>query len=252
MRKIMSLMFTMTILFAVSAQDVTVYSINEIDPNKEYESYAFLSDLDQQSMDQTREKEMDKTRPNDKQETYSQQGEMDQRDVREEGRSTEDYSRTQQGTTDYDQKSTARGSSQNGWAKLNPMENSIIKEAIDYEFDVQGFTRTQDNPDMYVQYHIYNQDYAEDDNYIRAFRDYEYTYPKKQDLVSNIEDGTVVMSVIDADEGVSVWEGFAYNSFEKNASLDEKQQGLRQAVDALVTQFLADNEDMTGTGNVTR
>lgn len=251
MKKLISLIFTMAILFAVSAQDVTVYSISEIDPNKEFESYAFLSDMDQQFMDQTREKEMDQTRRSDKQETYSQQGDVDQQDIREEDRRTGDYS-TQQSTTDYDQRSTVRNSGQNGWAKLNPMENSIIKEAIDYEFDVQGLTRTQDNPDMYVQYHIYNQDYAEDGNYIRASEDYEYTYPKKRDLVSNIEDGTVIMSIVDADEGVSVWEGFAYNSFDKNASLDEKQQGLRQAVDALVTQFLADNANLTGAGDVTR
>lgn len=306
MKKLMSILFSIIFLSTVAAQDdVTVYRINDIDLDKEYESYAFLEDKSSQSMDQGkqgtsyRDSQMDGDRDvevgvdvdTDQQRTQSGQYQDDQstagnydtqtqqdqtayeenrtqreRDMDQQGTQTgqsQDYTRQDDarvGTTDDQRRKDEQrmqgnqgmSGQVNGWATLNPMENTIIKEAITYEFDVQGLERTQSDPDMYVQYHIYDDAHSDDEAYINTNNGYDYTYTKKQDLMANIEDGTVVLSIVDAEEGKSVWEGFAYNAYEKDASLRDKQQGLRQAVDALVTQFLADNEDRTGAGTISR
>lgn len=208
MKKLMSLIFTLTFLSAAFAQDVEVQSISNIDPSTEFETYAFMDDMSPDMVAVT-------------------------------GTSGSQSAQSEE----------SQNNGRSGWAVIFPIENSMIKEAIDYELDVAGLEKTSDNPDVLIQYHIFNKDYAEDDNYIKAFEDYEYSYPKKADLMSNIEDGTLVVSIVDNETNKSVWEGFAYTDYEESASLDDKQHALRQGVDAIVTQFLADNEDMLGIGD---
>lgn len=232
MKKIMSILFTITFLTTASAQDVTVESISNLDPNVEFESYAFMDG--NQVWDQSV------------------------------GENPGDGVLQDQELSTTNQNTTMNGYNYSrDWATLNPIESAILKEAITYQFDVEGLEMKTDDPDVFVQYHIYTGEYSEDDSYTRPADDgagvagatgaNDNAYRQKQAMMDRIENGTVVLSVVDAEEGRSVWEGFAFNAYEEGATVREKQIGLRQAVDALVSQFLADNDEMTGMGTgVTR
>lgn len=206
MKKITALLIATALSFSIFAQEIETHSLDNLDDSQDYDSYAFLSN----------------------------RGEPDKSDKK--GVTLEQTTVV----TPENEKWAMVEYRTTGWEDAYPEENKIIKDAISYELDVRDLDKDRSDPDILIQYHIYDSDYVNDDRYINAVDDYRFTYTKKQDLMSNLDDGTVVLSVIDTEEGASVWEGFAYNAYDENDSYDERQQGLRQAVDALMERFAAE------------
>ena len=130
---------------------------------------------------------------------------------------------------------------QTNWIALFPMENIMIKEAIQHEFDTRNM-KWSDDPDVFFQYHIFDESYTNQD-YV-GNGPYDYTYPKKEDLMDKIESGTVILSAVDSESGESIWEGFAYNLYKEEMTLGDKQVALRKAADELVARFVADKNGL--------
>ncbi|MEQ8469914.1 MAG: DUF4136 domain-containing protein [Marinoscillum sp.] len=206
MKSVTTFLITTVLSFTLFAQEqeVETYSLDNLDDPKDYDSYAFLS----------------------------QQNNPDLPGVLVEESSVITSEHENLLTVEY---------TTTGWENAFPEESDMIKESIGYELDLMDMDRDRQDPDVLIQYHIFNSDYIEDDQYINAVEDYKYVYTKKEDLLSKLDDGTVVMSVVDTDENKSVWEGFAYNAYDENDPLYEREKNIRQAVEALMEQFAIDH-----------
>lgn len=127
------------------------------------------------------------------------------------------------------------GDGENVWVTVNKIQGEIIKDAVEYEMDVLGLEWNPENPDLLVNFHIFDQQY--DENFYVGSSPYEYRYMDKQAIMEGIEDGTIVISLIDTETGKSIWEGYASIGVEENESLREQQADIRQATSAIMDRF---------------
>ena len=127
------------------------------------------------------------------------------------------------------------GDGEDLWITVNSIQGEIIKNAINYEMDVKGLEWDPENPDLLVNFHIFNKGY--DEEYYLGTAPYEYRYMDKQEIMDNIKDGTVVISLIDQESGKSVWEGYATIAVEESESLRQQQADIRQAVSAIFDRY---------------
>lgn len=202
MKKITALLIATAFTFSLFAQEIETYSIDDLDTPGDFDSYTFLSNQEDLENDISIEKTSVVTPE------------------------TRDFFMVEYTTT--------------GWEKEFPEESEMIKEAISYELDIRNMDKDPENPEMVIQYHIFDSDNLEDDRYITGSEDYRFQYTKKKEIISKLNDGTIVVSIIDPTENASVWEGFAYNAYDETDSYRDRQQNIRQAINALMEQFEAD------------
>jgi|GEM_PF-3176149 len=207
MKKLTIILLTVSFSIPALAQTINVDKIDKIQGKTSYSSFEFLNSVDQStSNDRMKMEEATVASTND-------------------GKDVEvKYEETL-------------------WEKAFPEENEIIKQCVEYEFDIQGLSHNHNNPELLVQYHIYHPKYAKKKSYYTDpdKNKYMYFYLKAEDLISKMDDGTVIVSMIDTNKDETVWEGFAYNSFDRNASYEKRRQQIRQAIDGLMKQFAIDN-----------
>lgn len=129
----------------------------------------------------------------------------------------------------------------NNWITVNPLETSMIKNSLVYELDTRDLKMNREDPDILLNFHIYDEKYSNEDYVGDA--PYEYNYRKKQDIMSGIKDGTVVLSAIDPKSGESIWEGYANVDYDDSYSIRDKQIGIRKAADALIGRMVAETGD---------
>jgi len=129
------------------------------------------------------------------------------------------------------------------WITVNKIQGEMIKDAVEYEMDVKGLEWSPENPDLLVNFHIF--DRAFDKNFYTGNAPYEYRYMEKQSMVEDIEDGTIVITMIDKKTGKSVWEGYATVGVEEDESLRAQQADIRQAVSGIIDRFNANGINET-------
>ena len=127
------------------------------------------------------------------------------------------------------------GNSDDLWITVNSIQGEMIESAIEYEMDVQNMEWSPENADLLVNFHIFDGKYGEE--FYVGTAPYEYRYMDKQDIMEEIEDGTVVVSLIDRETGESVWEGYATMVVDENESLRKQQADIRKAVSAIFDRY---------------
>lgn len=121
------------------------------------------------------------------------------------------------------------------WITINSIQGEMIKEAVDFEMDVKGLEWNPKDADLLVNFHIFDKDY--DKKYYIGNTPYEYRYMDKQETMNDIKDGTVVISLIDKENGDAIWEGYATIPIEEDESLREQQADIRRAVAAIFDRY---------------
>ncbi len=97
----------------------------------------------------------------------------------------------------------------------NMSSNKHVKDAINAQMLANGFSHDPKNPDMLVNFHIFEKP-AE----LRTFRlnnrqDYLGFGPRSMTTkMVPVEAGTILVNFIDAETGVHVWQGFASGAFD--------------------------------------
>lgn len=127
------------------------------------------------------------------------------------------------------------GNGENVWITVNRIQGEMIKDAVEYEMDVLGMEWKPENPDLLVNFHIFDEKY--DENFYVGSAPYEYRYMDKQAIMEDITDGTIVISFIDTNTGKSIWEGYATIGVNENEPLREQQADIRQATSAIMDRF---------------
>lgn len=121
------------------------------------------------------------------------------------------------------------------WITVNKIQGEMIKDALEYEMDVKGVKWSPENPDLLVNFHIFDE--AFDENFYTGSSPYEYRYMEKQAMMEDIEDGTIVVTLVDKETGKSVWEGYATIGVEENEPLRMQQTDIRQAISGIFDRY---------------
>ena len=119
----------------------------------------------------------------------------------------------------------------------NESVRSKIKDAIEYELSAKGYKKDENNPDLLVLFTVterpgklttYN-GYQKIDNGFDSVR-------TPQDVTTtNIDAGTLIITIIDAKSGAVAWQGYASGILKPEMLNDESQ--VRQAVDDIFSKF---------------
>ncbi len=124
------------------------------------------------------------------------------------------------------------------WVTTNSLLNNMVKNSIVYEFDTYGLEMDSQNPDMVVNYIIYDKAYDE----IIGFRPpYQIENENAQDenILNKMKDGSLMISVIDTESNKAVWEGFVLDGLNPDDDLRAQQQDIRQAISSAIASYMA-------------
>lgn len=130
---------------------------------------------------------------------------------------------------------TDYGDGEDVWITVNRIQGELIKDAVEYEMDVSGLRWNPEDPDLLVNFHIFDEAY--DKEFYTGTSPYEYRYMEKQSMMEDIEDGTIVISLVDQETGKSVWEGYATIGVEEKEPLRMQQADIRQAVSGIFERY---------------
>lgn len=118
----------------------------------------------------------------------------------------------------------------------NKSAHKTIKDAIQTQLEARGFERESDNPDMLVNFKVFERDAQ-----LRTFvRQDGFSYigdgPFGQNArMVDVERGTVLLNFLDAESGEHIWQGFASGALEDADVKDEKT--LNAKVRAIFEDF---------------
>lgn len=119
------------------------------------------------------------------------------------------------------------------WISLNKLRGVMIQNAIEYEMDVRDYEFERNNPDILINYHVFEEAYEGE-----AYGNYPFRYNEEdRATAADIEEGTLVISIIDRETGEAIWEGYASNIFQMEDSLRAEQRDIRKAVNMIMDRF---------------
>ena len=112
-----------------------------------------------------------------------------------------------------------------------------IREAIKDEMEAKGYKLDMQNPDLLVNFRVFEEEteligYQEGTDYwtdeeIRTADD-RTTY--------QLEEGSLIIDLVDAESGVAVWRGYASGILEKN-KFDRNERSIATAVDMIFDDY---------------
>jgi hypothetical protein len=120
----------------------------------------------------------------------------------------------------------------------NDLIQSRVRSAVNSELHAKGYAEAGDNPDFRVTYHIMVRDKWD----VQSFPvDYGYglgRWPAAQDVrVSQYEEGTLILDVIDSSSNELVWRGSAQARIDPNRSPQERTKLINAAVRKMLDRF---------------
>lgn len=122
----------------------------------------------------------------------------------------------------------------------DPMVQQRIRTAIERQFAEQGFEKTTTSPDFYVSYHAALQDHLSqtmvDDRYDNASYA-EYATNWEHDYTHAWLEGSLVIDILDAESIELVWRGSAQAELTENATDDERDKRVKEAVAKMLEKF---------------
>ena len=115
-----------------------------------------------------------------------------------------------------------------------------IRTAIENQFKAQGFEKTTSSPDFYVSYHAALQDHMSqtmvDDRYDNAsYAGYSTNW--EHDYTHAWLEGTLLIDVLDVETVELVWRGSAQAELTENATDDERDKRVKEAVRKMLENF---------------
>lgn len=131
------------------------------------------------------------------------------------------------------------GAENQEWMKYSSLTNSMIENAMVYEFDTYGYTMNKEKGELIVNFMVFDEAYDDKISYMPGYRVDEDDIGMDNNILNLISEGTLVISMTDISEGATVWTGFVTNAVDKSASLREQQKGIRQSVNKAMELFIA-------------
>ena len=126
----------------------------------------------------------------------------------------------------------------NEWYSFGTLNSKMVQNAIVHEFDTYGYDLKSENPDVLVNYMIFDSEYNDKYGYYKD----PYTVDQEvgqDNILAQLEDGSLVVSMVDPDDGKSVWIGYAPDAIDPDDNLRQQQIDVRNAVADILETYMA-------------
>ncbi len=124
------------------------------------------------------------------------------------------------------------------WYSFGTLNSKMVQNAVVHEFDTYGYNLKTNNPDILVNYMIFDQEY--NDNY-GYYKD-PYIVDQnvgEENILTELENGSLVVSMVDPDNGKSIWVGYVPEAVDPDDGLRQQQVDVRSAVDDVLESYMA-------------
>ncbi len=124
---------------------------------------------------------------------------------------------------------------------------SRLRSAVDEQLHLKGFQRASERPDFLVAYHVAVEQrlsvtylnelygYGPDWGYTRHRR--LYGYPGRAATLSEYQQGTLILDVVQAEDGQLIWRGSASDELYPDLSAQARERRLAEAVQKILAPF---------------
>jgi hypothetical protein len=126
----------------------------------------------------------------------------------------------------------------NEWYSFGTLNSKMVQNAIVHEFDTYGYDLKSENPDVLVNYMIFDSEYNDKYGYYKD----PYTVDQEvgqENILAQLEDGSLVVSMVNPDDGKSVWIGYAPDAIDPDDNLRQQQIDIRNAVADILETYMA-------------
>ncbi len=120
----------------------------------------------------------------------------------------------------------------------NQQLSNMVESAIEYEMDTYNYNMEKENPDMLINYMMFDQKYSDEVGYMPGFR-IDEDFGMDNNILDDLKSGSMMVSVVRTKDGKAVWSGYVTDGVDTSASLKEQQKDARQVVSALMESFMA-------------
>lgn len=121
--------------------------------------------------------------------------------------------------------------------------SQFLKQATTAEMTRRGFTYTDKNPDLLINFHtnIVNKQKIHQTPVSMGYYDYRYNFyygvwPGYQVHVDDYQEGTLNIDIVDRKQNKMIWEGIAIGRITQD-KLDNLQQTIQSTVSEIFTRF---------------
>lgn len=131
-------------------------------------------------------------------------------------------------------------SSDDNWFSISGIDSDMVNEALQYEMDASGMSTAaeEETPDVIMNYAVFSSKWEPDAMMVTNNAIFLYMSKKYNDQ-AKLKEGTLVMSVLDANTGEVVWEGYAMGAVDETADMEMQKTQVRQGIAQLAERFLA-------------
>lgn len=126
----------------------------------------------------------------------------------------------------------------NQWYSFGTLNSKMVQNAVVHEFDTYGYELKTDNPDLLINYMIFDKEYNDKYGYYKD----PYTVDQnvgEENILAELENGSLVLSIVDPDNGKSVWVGYVPKAIDSDDNLRQQQIDVRSAVDDVLESYMA-------------
>jgi len=126
----------------------------------------------------------------------------------------------------------------NQWYDFGTLNSKMVQNAIVHEFDTYGYAMMEDEADVIVNYLVFDAEYNDKHGYNKR----PYTIEQdigEENILQQLEDGSLVLSVVDTETGQAVWTGYMTDAVDPDANLREQQIDIRKAVASVLESYMA-------------
>ena len=116
--------------------------------------------------------------------------------------------------------------------------SGMVEDAVEYEIDTYNYNMEKENPDMLINYMVFDQKYNDEVGYMPGFR-IDEDFGMDDNILKDIKDGSMMVSTVRTKDGKAVWSGYVVDGVDPEASLREQQKDARQAISAAMEVFMA-------------
>ncbi|MGB3181194.1 MAG: DUF4136 domain-containing protein [Cyclobacteriaceae bacterium] len=128
---------------------------------------------------------------------------------------------------------------ESSWVAMNSIPSAMIEDAMEHEMDASGMSSSMGNEaDVIVNYHLFSNEwepkaYMVSDNAVFLYMS------EKNNGEAPLENGTLVMNIMDAQTGEIIWEGYAMGVVDSKSDLRTQRKQIRMGVAELAERFLS-------------
>lgn len=144
--------------------------------------------------------------------------------------------------------------------QYNSLLGQRVKTAVEKQLAAKGFVQEGGSPDFLVTYHVavdqkvsvtyLNELYGYGPGWGPGYRRrmLHYGYPGRDVLLSEYQQGTLIIDIVRAGDKQLIWRGTASDEVYPDSSMEVRERRVREAVDKIFALFPPDAESPTEKG----